>query len=689
MSSSELITPHHLTRKAIISSRQSSPHQVLTNQESLRLQYALRERAVELGWRPQEIEVIDGDLGLSGAATHYREGFKELLTRGTLGEVGIILAVEVQRLSRNCSEWYPLLDICGYKQCLIADRDGVYDPGTPNGRLLLGLKGQLSEMELYTLRARMTAGLLNKAQRGELALFLPVGLVRDDDDVVRKHPNLEVQQRLELVYSTFLQRRSASKVLQFFNAQQLLLPRRGRFGEVVWKAPTVAALLAILKNPAYAGAFVYGRPRSQRTHAESRRTSQKHLPVEQWRIRVNDKYPAYISWETYEQIRGMLQDNYAEYDRNKTRGIPRPGAALLPGLVYCGQCGHKLVVQYKSGTRYLCNHLRQHYGVPVCQYIPADPVDAKVVEAFFAALSSVELDAYARALATQQQTEAAAERAHTQQLQRLRYQAALAQRQCEQVDPANRLVAAELERRWESALRDVQHAEEAAQQRAQSRPNAATLPAELREAFTALGQKLPALWPTPVLSRTQKKALLRCLLEKVVIHRVGRDRVHLRIVWRGGAVTIEDIPITVGSLAELSSGAELERGVLALHAAGKSDEAIAAELTAAGFRSPLRQEVLASTVKGLRLKHRCFITRHQSHPRQIPGALTVPQVAQRLGLSVHWLHDRIKNGRIQLQKDPTTRLYLFPDHPRTLELLTQLRTGHRQHVGFGQEYQDA
>ena len=179
MTTSELITPHHLTRKAIIYIRQSRPHQVLTNQESLRLQYALLERAVELGWRAEEIEIIDGDLGLSGAATHYREGFKELLTRVTVGEVGIIFSVEVQRLSRNCSDWYPLLDICGFKHCLIADRDGVYDPGTPNGRLLIGLKGQLSEIELYTIRARMTAGLLNKAQRGELALSLPVGLVRD------------------------------------------------------------------------------------------------------------------------------------------------------------------------------------------------------------------------------------------------------------------------------------------------------------------------------------------------------------------------------------------------------------------------------------------------------------------------------------------------------------------------------
>jgi DNA invertase Pin-like site-specific DNA recombinase len=689
MTTSELITPHHLTHKAIIYIRQSSPHQVLTNQESLRLQYALRERAVALGWRPEDIEIIDGDLGLSGAATHYREGFKELLTRVTVGEVGIILSVEVQRLSRNCSDWYPLLDICGYKHCLIADRDGVYDPGTPNGRLLLGLKGQLSEMELYTLRARMTAGLLNKAQRGELALSLPVGLVRDADGVVRKEPNLEVQHRLELVFSTFLQQRSASKVLQFFNARDLRLPRHDRFGEVRWRKPTVAAILAILKNPAYAGAFVYGRTRTIRTGTGPRQATQKKLPVEQWRIRVNDKYPAYLSWATFEQIQTMLLNNYAEYDRNKTRGIPRPGAALLHGLVYCGACGHKMVVQYKRGTRYLCNYLRQQYHVPVCQYIPADPVDAKVVAAFFAALSAVELDAYHGALANRQQTEATTYRAQRQQLQRLRYQAAVAQRQFEHVDPANRLVAAELERRWETALRDLQQAEASLQDHRQSPVIGEEIPADLQATFSRLGQKLPELWPTEVLSRTQKKALRRCLLDKVVVHRVGRDQVQIRIVWRGEEVTACMIPIPVGSLADLSTSQELEARVLELYQAGKTDEDIVRELSAAGFRSPMHQELLVSTVRGLRLKHRRFQTRHQSHPRSVKGSLTVTQVAQRLGLSVHWLYDRIHNGQIQLQKDPTTQLFLFPDHPSTLERLTHLRTGLLQHVGFGQEYQDA
>jgi len=535
----------------------------------------------------------------------------------------------------------------------------------------------------------MTAGLLNTAQRGELALQLPVGLVREADGPVRKEPNLEVQQRLELVFSTFLHRRSASKVLQLFNEQQLLLPRHGRFSDVRWRAPTVAAVLAILKNPAYAGAFVYGRTRTLRTGAGPRQAAQKKLPVEQWRIRVNDQYPAYISWETYEQIQALLKDNYAEYDRNKTRGIPRPGAALLHGLVYCGACGHKMVVQYKAGPRYLCNYLRQQYHVPVYQNLPADPIDAQVVEAFFAALAPLEVDAYQHAVVAQRQTEAASDRARVQQLQRLHYQAALAQRQFEHVDPANRLVAAELERRWETALRDLRQAEEAAPHHAQTRAVAEVLPADLREALSALGQKLPELWPTAVLSRAQKKALLRCLLEKVVIQRRGRDRVQMRIVWRGGEVTECEIPIPVGSLAALSSGQALEARVLQLQAAGKSDQAIAQELTAAGFRSPMRQELLVSTVRGLRLKHRCLITQHQSHPRHIAGSLTVTQLAHRLGLSVHWLYDRIHNGQIHVHKDPTTRLFLFPDHPTTLERLTQLRAGHLQHVGFGQEYQDA
>jgi DNA invertase Pin-like site-specific DNA recombinase len=329
MSTSELVTSLHLQKKAIIYIRQSTPHQQISNQESLRVQYALLERAQRLGWHAKDVEVIDADLGLTATSAQHRTGFQELVAKVTLGQVGIILSVEVTRLSRNCSDWYPLLDVCGYRSCLIADNDGIYDPGSANGRLLLGLKGQLSELELHTIRARMTAGLLNKAARGELALTLPVGLVRDGLDRVHKDPHQEVQDRLDLVFTTFLRLRSESPVLGFLNAQDLLLPRRDRFGDVVWKKPTVAIILQILKNPAYAGAFVYGRTRSLPRDPAALRSKQVRLPIEQWRIRVNDVYPAYISWETFERIQAMLLDNYAEYDRNKTRGVPRPGAARL------------------------------------------------------------------------------------------------------------------------------------------------------------------------------------------------------------------------------------------------------------------------------------------------------------------------------------------------------------------------
>src|SRR5215211_6419318 len=300
---SELVRPAHLARKAVIYVRQSSPHQVLTNQESLKLQYALKKRATDLGWHAEDVEVVDADLGLTGSAVDHRQGFKDLLARVTLGQVGLVLSSEVTRLSRNCSDWYPLLDICGYKGCLIADADGVYDPATVNGRLILGLKGTLSEMELHTIRSRMNAALLNKAERGELAQKLPTGLERDEHGLVNKDPNLEVQDRVSLVFKTFLRLRSASKVLRFFSASSLLLPRRDRFGDIAWKQPTLSAITSILKNPAYAGAFVYGKTSRTTIHGpQGISTRSERLPIKEWRILLKDKYPAYVEWETFEKV---------------------------------------------------------------------------------------------------------------------------------------------------------------------------------------------------------------------------------------------------------------------------------------------------------------------------------------------------------------------------------------------------
>ena len=581
---SELISERHLARRAVIYIRQSTAHQVLTNQESLRLQYDLRNRALELGWREQDVEVIDSDLGQSGAAAAHREGFKDLIARVTLGQIGIVLSYEVTRLSRNCTDWYPLLDLCSFKSCLIGDRDGVYDPASANGRLLLGLKGTISEMELHTIRARLTAGLLNKAQRGELALALPIGLVRDVSAVVLKIPDLEVQARLDLIFSTFLQVGSAAKTLTHFNRNGLKVPRRGRFGQTCWRSPTIAAILEVLKNPAYAGAFVYGRSRATRS-APGQKPAQKKLPREQWRVIVKDKYPAYVNWQTFEKIQAMLRDNYAEYDRNKTRGVPRDGEALLHGIVYCGECGHKMVVQYKTApATSVITCVTWHAGLSVHTRQSRRSASRG---AFFKAIAPAELNVLARTTRRRHQTEAATERAQAQQVERLRYRAALAERQFEQCDPDNRLVASQLESRWEETLRDLRQAEAALAKREEQRaPDADGITEELRAAFLDLGQRLPTLWQESVLSTARKKAILRCLLDKVVISRATRDVVRTRIVWRGGEATALDIPITVGSMVDLSCGEEMERRIVKLARAGRSDEYIAEKLDGRGLSLP-------------------------------------------------------------------------------------------------------
>jgi DNA invertase Pin-like site-specific DNA recombinase len=671
---SELVKPTHLTRKAVVYVRQSTSHQVVTNQESLRLQYALRQRARELGWHEADIDVIDADLGMSGASASQRGGFKELVGRVGLSEVGLILSIDVTRLARNCSDWYPLLDICGLRGCLIADRDGVYDPGSPNGRLLLGLKGTISELELHTIRSRLTAGLLAKAQRGELALTLPVGLSRDPTGIVVKDPDIEVQERLQLVFQTFLKVRTVAKVMRVLNCRGLDLPRRDRHGDLCWARATVASVAMVLKNPAYAGAFVYGRTRMRTAPCRVGAPLKTPRAIEEWRIVVKDRYPPYIDWPTYEKIRGIISDNRAEYMRTKTRGAPRDGDLLLHGIVWCARCGHKMYVRYKGGGQYVCNHLRSQQGLPACQYLRAARVDAAVADAFLTALAPAELDALSRARRAQQQVDAALRTGAEHQLERKRYAAAIAERQFNRVDPDNRLVAAELERRWEAALLDVKAAEEAIAR--QSSPQTITrvpIGKALNDKVVTLAGRLPHIWADEGTTDAHRKALLRCLVDKVVLDRGEGDVALVRIIWRGGAVTEVPVKMRVNSVAALTRGAEMRDRALELARAGLPDDEIAAVLTGAGHRSPnCTDKVMAITVQRIRLGAGIKVARQRNRWTHDPGLLSAQEISIKLNIPVNWLYVQIRRGRLLLDRQPTGA-YLFRNTSCVVEAIRNLR----------------
>src|SRR5262249_32745651 len=462
--------------------------------------------------------------------------------------------------------------------------------------------------------------------RGDLALALPAGLLRHEDGGVVTDPDRAVQHAITLVFDTFLARKAATQVVRLLRDQGLRLPRRHRNCETVWRTPTVAAVIAILRNPAYAGTYVYGKTRTQ-VPPGGGRPQQRRLPLAEWKVIVHDRYPAYVTWETFARIQAILDDNYAVYAHNQRRGVPRQGAALLQGIVYCGSCGHKMVVQYKGGNQYLCNYLRSQAQAPVCQRLPADPVDQQVVAAFFDALAPAELDLYEQALAQQRQQQAELDRAQRYSLQRLEYEADWARRRYEHVDPAYRLVAAELERRWEAALQALQEAQAHYARLRQAPAEAMAIPPTLRAAFSTLGASLPTLWHQDTLSRAQRKALLRCLLEKVVLDRRTPDTITTRIVWRGGAVSELEVPCTVGTLRDLTGFAQMEAQVLRLEAQGHADEDIAQRLTAQGFRSPQRPRVLSSTVRTIRLRHGRLHSYRGPRPRRVPHSLTVPQIA--------------------------------------------------------------
>ena len=680
MSTSDLIQPTHLQRRAVIYVRQSSFNQVANNQESTLLQYALKKRAIERGWHERDILVIDTDLGRTGRTAVDRPGFQEMVALVSLGQVGIIFAYDATRLARNCTDWYQLLDLCGFRQCLVGDQDGIYDPSTPNGRLILGLKGLIAELELHTIRARLQAGIVSKAERGKLALLLPTGLVRLESGDVVKDPDREIQDSINLVFQTLLEKRSLGKVMRHLREHQLKIPRRDHWGDLHWKQATESALSAMVSNPAYAGAFAWGRTRL----VISKNTGRKHqvpLPRDQWRVCRHDSYPAYISWDDFVRIETMLQDNYAEYKRAQSRGVPRDGQALLQGIAYCGECGHKLGVQYKNGPRYLCNYFRIQAMEPQCQQLPAEVLDDQVVRWFFEALSAAEIDSSTRILAEGDRTRDRLLGARRQEVERLRYQARLADRQFQRSDPDNRLVTGELERRWEEALRACQEAENRLREEEAHAPCLA-IPADLLDQLKDVGTHLPELWQQKFLNTSQKKALLRTLIDKVILQRVATDKVRVRVVWRGGQTTTIEMRVPVCGFARLSDWQQIQDTIAHLAREGQTDEQIAAVLAANGHRAPSGGEISVATVQKIRFKNRVLRCPKHSRLSSKPGYLTISQLADKLKVAYEKIYWQIRNGTINVKKDESTRCYLFPDKPSTLTQFRQLFDGKISKVAF-------
>jgi DNA invertase Pin-like site-specific DNA recombinase len=531
------ITASHLARTAYLYVRQSTLRQVLENTESTTRQYALRERAVALGWPLENVVVIDSDLGQSGASAADREGFQRLVTEVSLGRAGIVLGLEVSRLARNNSDWHRLLELCALADTLILDEDGLYDPAHFNDRLLLGLKGTMSEAELHVLKARLRGGILSRARRGELKQGLPIGYIHDAEARVILDPDAQVQAAVRLLFDTFRRTGTCLAVAKEFRAQRLTFPQRIRSGpkkgQLHWDELLQFRVRQIIHNPCYAGAFAFGRTRQQ--YRPDGRSSRR-VPADDW-ILVRDMHPAYISWEEYEENVRRVQANAAAWGPDRRHGPPREGIALLQGLVICGTCGERMTVRYHSDhgiqlPTYWCGRRKVQRGESgLCQTINGAALDREIGDLLVELMSPLAIDV---ALAVQQELvtrEEQADRLRRQHVERARYEADLAERRFFQVDPDHRLVADALEADWNAKLRLLANAQEQ-YERAKAAQGTIIGNGE-RADLLALATDFPRLWRNPATSMKDKKRMARLLIKDVTLIKQRDVMAHIR--FPGGA----------------------------------------------------------------------------------------------------------------------------------------------------------
>jgi len=674
------ITPDHLQRLAYIYIRQSSIKQVKQNRGSQAYQYNLSEQAQGLGWTQARIRVIDADQGQSGRQSQGRDGFKEMVAEVSLGHVGIIFGSEVSRLARNNADWYHLMDLAAVFGTLLADGDGIYDLRLYNDRLLLGLKGTMSEAELHILQQRLEAGRLSQVQRGEYRQHLPTGLVRQVDGSVVKDPDDQVRHVIELVLAKFEELGSGWQVLRYLHRENILLPRRQTSGldagETVWKPPADGAIYEIIRNPAYAGAFAYGRRQKEPTRHDPARptTGWQRKPMEEWLHLQQDVYPAYISWEQYLANRDRLHQNITHFNEQlqRAQGAARQGAALLQGLVRCGQCGSAMSVAYKRVPRYYCNALSRRFGEAGCMSLHGPSIDEVVVDTFFTAIRPAQLDALAAILEQQQLEHQRLVQQWQDRLKRADYEARLAQRQYQLVDPDNRLVAAELERRWEEKLSQLQQTQEA-YNRFQQTPPPAGLPPDLHHQFQHISETLPTLWPS--LSNPHKKEFLRSLIAQVTLTREAQDKVNVKIVWISGHFSLLNAQPPILRQQDVSGYDQMVDRIETLWQQGLNDEQMAAQLTQEGFHSARSSVVVPDTVMKIRLAHGWHLSLAQSRKAlTLNGQLTARGLATRLGAKRSWVYRRIREGDIDpsyISRHPQSRVYLIKDDPTLIEHLQQ------------------
>jgi DNA invertase Pin-like site-specific DNA recombinase len=591
------ISDRHLSKLALVYVRQSSTQQIFDHKESRERQYALADYAATLGWPRERIVVIDADQGRSGRTVEQRPGFQRLLAEVTLDHVGLVLGLELSRLSRSSKDWYHLLELCAVFGTLLADQDGIYDANDSNDRLVLGLKGTMSEVELTTMRNRLERGKLHKAERGELILTVPCGYLKLPHGEVILDPDEQVRATVQLVFDKFAELGSFGKVYRYLKRNQICMGSRvqqgPRHGELVWRPMSRALLGRMLHHPIYAGAYSYGRRRvdRKRTAANGGKVRMQYVPMSEWKVLKRDRLPAYITWERYLANQQRLLENRSWPD---APGVPRAGAALLPGLLVCGACGRRMHAGYRTKAKPYYECMRRKLEGSACCGLGAAAVDELVSQQVLRALEPAALELSLQALQNIHQERERLHHHWQQRLERAAQEAQRAERQYQAVEPENRLVARSLEQRWEGSLRTQCALQEEYDRFVQDQPR--QLSADERARIRALADDLPALWHSPQTTAADRKEIVRLLVERVVVHvQADSERGDVDIVWRGGLTTRHALLRSVSRYESLSDYPRLLARIGQLRHDGLTIAQVAKQLNKEGYRTPRSRKGYTST----------------------------------------------------------------------------------------------